>query len=209
MQQQARTQLRVLLGSCSQDQEAVPRSQLEMKRTPRPDPKNPTCAKHLPPQRSQPRRRTERSRIKGNGGGSKKGGMSALYFSICARGSRVSLFGHNFTRRRRRKNWRKTTGDITEQEDEPYFNPEFRSGFLVVLLWSLCQSALAACGCVQVGSLPDPGSWAWDRNPGLGVLADAAAPVRAGALILISPTRRPQGTGFSRRSFSSRLAGLR
>lgn len=135
--------------------------------------------------------------------------MSALYFSICARGSRVSLFGHNFTRRRRRKNWRKPTGDITEQEDEPYFNPEFRSGFLVVFLWRLCQSALAACGCVQVGSLPDPGSWAWDRNPGLGDLADAAAPVRAGALILISPTHRPQGTGFSRRSFSSRLAGLR
>lgn len=48
-----------------------PRSRSSSKITARDEknPKNPTCAKHLPPRRSQARRRTERSRIKGKQGG--------------------------------------------------------------------------------------------------------------------------------------------
>jgi len=48
--------------------------------------------------------------------------------------------------------------DIREQEEEPYFNPEFRGGFLVVFLWRrLSLSPVAASG--------EPGlAWDYTQN---------------------------------------------
>jgi hypothetical protein len=63
--------------------------------------------------------------------------------------------------------------DIREQEDEPYFNPEFRGGFIVVFLWRrLSLSPVAASGEPGLGLNGTLGL-------GPGVLAAAAA-VRAG-----------------------------
>ena len=61
----------------------------------------------------------------------------------------------NFAGKEKKKELEKgSVCDIREQEEEPYFNPEFRGGFLVVFLWRrLSLSPVAASG--------EPGL-AWD-----------------------------------------------
>jgi len=80
--------------------------------------------------------REQRRRIKKKPGEGKQASRheSLLYMRICSRSSRVSM-SINFAGKEKKELEKGSVCDIREQEEEPYFNPEFRGGFLVVFMW--------------------------------------------------------------------------